>query len=271
MMCDSLTMYKYSMFNQYKDTYMNYEKLYENLIANRRALGTPEGYTESHHIIPKSFGGTDDSENLTALTAREHFMAHRFLAKIYPGTGMVHAVYKMACANKAFNRYRVTNRVYEQLRVAHAYKVSTDEVAKRKKSLAGKGKKQSQEHIKARTESRKKNGEWLTDETRKKISEANKGKAGFWRGKPIPQEFVEKRKKTMRERGGWEWTEERKEAQRQRLLGKPSKNPPVTEERKQQLREEKTKKVICPRCGKEGTMLIMPRWHFDNCKVLTQK
>ena len=55
-------MYKYSMFNQYKDTYMNYEKLYENLIANRRKLGTPEGYTEKHHIIPRSFGGTETIE-----------------------------------------------------------------------------------------------------------------------------------------------------------------------------------------------------------------
>ena len=264
-------MYKYSMFNQYKDTYMNYEKLYENLIANRRKLGTPEGYTEKHHIIPRSFGGTDDPVNLIALTAREHFMAHRFLARIHPDTGMVHAVFKMACSNKTMGRYKVTNRVYEQLRIAHAHRVSTDEVSKQKKSLASKGKKQSPEHIKARTESRKQRGEWLTDETRKKISESNKGKAGFWKGKPIPQEFVEKRKQTMKERDGWAWTDERKEAQRTRLKGKPSKKPPVTEEYKQQLREEKSKKVTCPHCGKQGTMLIMPRWHFDNCKVLTQK
>jgi hypothetical protein len=264
-------MYKYSMFNQYKDTYMNYEKLYENLIANRRKLGTPEGYTEKHHIIPRSFGGTDDPVNLIALTAREHFMAHRFLARIHPDTGMVHAVFKMACSNKTMGRYKVTNRVYEQLRMDHAHRVSTDEVSKQKKSLASKGKKQSPEHIKARTDSRKQSGEWLTDETRKKISESNKGKAGFWKGKPIPQEFVEKRKQTMKERDGWAWTDERKEAQRNRLKGKPSKKPPVTEEYKQQLREEKSKKVTCPHCGKQGTMLIMPRWHFDNCKVLTQK
>lgn len=250
---------------------MNYKKLYENLIAKRQALGVPEGYKEIHHIVPKSFGGTNDLINLIALTAREHFMAHRFLAKIYPNTGMVHAVYKMACSNRAFNRYKVTNRVYEQLRIAHAYRVSTDEVAKQKKSLAGKGKKQSHEHIKARTESRKKNGEWHSEETKIKMSIANTGKSGYWKNRPIPQELIEKRKKTMQETGGWEWTEERKEAQRQRLLGKPSKKPPVTEEYKQQLREEKSKKVTCPHCGKQGTMLIMPRWHFSNCKVLTQK
>ena len=267
----SLTMYKYSMFNQYKDNYMNYEKLYENLIAKRRALGAPKGYTEKHHIIPRSFGGTDDPTNLIALTAREHFMAHRFLARIHPNTGMVHAVYKMACSNRAFDRYRVTNRVYEELRIAHAHRVSTDEVAKKKKSLASKGKKQSPEHIKARTESRKQNGEWLSKETKEKISKSNTGKKGYWGDNQITEEMIEKRKKTMRETGGWEWSDERREAQRQRLLGKPSKNPPVTEERKQQLREEKSKKVTCPHCGKEGTMMIMSRWHFDNCKRLTQK
>lgn len=259
------------MFNQYKDTYMNYEKLYENLIAKRQKLGKPEGYKEVHHIIPRSFGGTDDPGNLIALTAKEHFMAHRFLAKIYPSSGMVHAVYKMACSNKAFNRFKVTSRVYEELRIAHAHRVSTDEVAKQKKSLAAKGKKQSEEHIKARTESRKKNGDWLTDETKAKIGKSNTGKKGYWGDNPITEEMIEKRKKTMRETGGWEWTDDRRKASSERMIGKPSKNPPVTEERKQQLREEKSKKVTCPYCGKEGTMMIMPRWHFDNCKKLTQK
>lgn len=259
------------MFNQYKDDYMNYEKLYEALISNRRVLGKPSGYTETHHIVPKSFGGSDDPTNLIALTAREHFIAHRVLAKIYPNTGMVHAVYKMACSNRAFNRYRVTNRVYEKLRVAHAYRASTDEVAKQKKSLAAKGKKQHPDHIKARTESRKKNGPWHSEETKLKMSLANTGKEGYWKDKPIPQELVEKRKKTMKERGGWVWTEERRQAASKRLLGKPSKKPPVTDEYKQQLREEKSKKITCPHCGKEGTVLIMPRWHFDNCKMLTQK
>ena len=250
---------------------MNYEKLYENLIANRRKLGTPNGYTEKHHIIPRSFGGTDDSTNLIALTAREHFMAHRFLARIHPDTGMVHAVFKMACSNKTMGRYKVTNRVYEQLRIAHAHRVSTDEVSKQKKSLAGKGKKQSLEHIKARTESRKQSGKWHSEETKLKMSLANTGKESYWKGKSIPDDIVEKRKKTMRETGGWEWTEERRQAASQRLSGKPSKKPPVTDEYKQQLREEKSKKVTCPHCGKQGTALIMPRWHFDNCKVLTQK
>jgi len=245
---------------------MDYAKLYKSLIETRRSKGIPQGYKEVHHIVPRSFGGTDEPNNLVAFTAREHFIAHRILAKIYPNSGMVHAVYKMACSNLTMQRYRVTGRVYEQLRIAHAHRVSTDEVAKMKKSLAAKGKKQSAEHIKARTESRKQNGPWLSDETKEKIGQSNKGKVGTWAGKTIPEEYIAKRNQTRKENGNYAWTDERKLAQSARLTGKKKNTTPLTDERKQQLREEKTKPVTCPHCGKVGAMMVMPRWHFDNCK-----
>ena len=40
-------------------------------------------YCEEHHIVPRSLGGYDTKENLVLLTAREHFVAHLLLAKIY--------------------------------------------------------------------------------------------------------------------------------------------------------------------------------------------
>jgi hypothetical protein len=30
------------------------------------------------------------------------------------------------------------------------------------------------------------------------------------------------------------------------------------------------KKVVCPSCGKEGAMNTMSRFHFENCKKITQ-
>lgn len=64
---------------------MNYHLIYNNLIFSRVNTGVePEGYTERHHIIPSCIGGGDEPENLIRLTAREHFVAHRLLAKIYP-------------------------------------------------------------------------------------------------------------------------------------------------------------------------------------------
>ena len=41
-------------------------------------------YYEVHHILPKSLGGSNDKTNLVMLTAREHFICHWLLVKIYP-------------------------------------------------------------------------------------------------------------------------------------------------------------------------------------------
>jgi hypothetical protein len=62
---------------------MNYQKIYDQIIkqAKTRKL---DGYKEKHHIIPKCIGGLDTKENLVELTAREHFICHRLLCKIYP-------------------------------------------------------------------------------------------------------------------------------------------------------------------------------------------
>ena len=64
---------------------MNYSLAYQRLIANAKARVCPNGYVERHHILPKALGGSDDSSNLIALTAKEHFVAHMLLAKMHGG------------------------------------------------------------------------------------------------------------------------------------------------------------------------------------------
>lgn len=58
---------------------MNYTKIYTELIERAKDRKSVDGYKEIHHIIPKSEGGTDESDNLVELTAREHFIAHKLL------------------------------------------------------------------------------------------------------------------------------------------------------------------------------------------------
>jgi hypothetical protein len=41
-------------------------------------------YCETHHIIPRCMGGTDDTSNLIELSFREHFLAHWMLYMAYP-------------------------------------------------------------------------------------------------------------------------------------------------------------------------------------------
>ena len=63
---------------------MNYKKIYFKIIRNRRNNPLPlDTYGEVHHIIPRSFGGLDTHENLIRLSAREHFIVHFLLYKMY--------------------------------------------------------------------------------------------------------------------------------------------------------------------------------------------
>jgi len=93
---------------------MNYQALYNGLIESRKARPAPAGYAETHHILPRALGGGDEPENLIVLAAKEHFTAHRLLAKIHGGP-MVYAVQKMWKQMEA-NGVKITNRVYETLR-----------------------------------------------------------------------------------------------------------------------------------------------------------
>ena len=79
-------------------------------------------YGEHHHIKPRSLGGTDENENIVKLTAREHFICHWLLVKIYKKGSIERK--KMLCAfwkmkqspTKSQKRY-LNSRAYEKLRI----------------------------------------------------------------------------------------------------------------------------------------------------------
>lgn len=80
---------------------MNYNKVYISLILNRQANPLDEReYGEWHHIVPRAEGGSDDASNLVKLTAREHYIAHLLLAKIYDDYAMYSALTYMQCKTK---------------------------------------------------------------------------------------------------------------------------------------------------------------------------
>lgn len=75
---------------------MDYTKHYNKLIA-RAQLRTLQDNAdfEIHHIIPRCIGGTDNDNNLVALTPEEHLLAHILLTKMYSYEGLMLAVYRM--------------------------------------------------------------------------------------------------------------------------------------------------------------------------------
>ena len=101
-----------------------YSKLYYKITSNAKQRIT-EGYTELHHIIPQSMGGSNDKENLVELTAREHFICHWLLIKMTDGedrSKMLYALKGMKAENKYQQRYqtKITARVYETYRIEHS-------------------------------------------------------------------------------------------------------------------------------------------------------
>ena len=115
---------------------MNYQKVY-NSICKRGKVRSIEGYTEKHHIVMKSLGGDDSPENITILTAREHFLVHWLLARIHPNNYKVQAAFKMMCDVKYGKRYTPSSRVVAEAR----------ENASRLDSIRKTGKKLPQEHV----------------------------------------------------------------------------------------------------------------------------
>jgi len=137
---------------------MNYEKNYYDYVKYAKGLTRTKGkgvYYEKHHVIPRSLGGTDSKDNIVLLTAREHYLAHYLLMKIYEPfqdwryTNMVFDFHMMnwkPSPTLKNTRGYLNSRLYESLR-KHFAKASSlintgrkysDEVNKKKASAKGK-------------------------------------------------------------------------------------------------------------------------------------
>ena len=100
-----------------------YTKWYFSLCTTRN--NTNKKLCETHHIIPKSLGGGNESSNLVSLTFREHFIAHKLLTKMVDHNSrsywkLVKAYIMMGVSNHKMYRY-VPSRFYaEQKRLYKA-------------------------------------------------------------------------------------------------------------------------------------------------------
>ena len=100
---------------------MNYLKVYCNLIRKAENRNCPEGYVEKHHIFPKSIFGNNNK--IVTLTAREHYIAHALLEKIYlkrygiddiKTKKMIHAFWIMSARDK---KIKINSYIFENLRL----------------------------------------------------------------------------------------------------------------------------------------------------------
>ena len=174
---------------------MTYEEFINNILETRGRFACGNEYHERHHIMPKCMGGTDDEDNLIDLFAREHFEAHRLLAlENLDVKGLVYAWHRMSCGgNDKMDSYKLTPEEYEEMKKVYSemrrkeatgVKQSSETIEKRVSKLRGKSR---PEHVKQILREIN-TGRIVSEETRKKISEALIGKPNPNKGKPMTEE-----------------------------------------------------------------------------------
>jgi hypothetical protein len=241
-----------------------YEKWYKNITDRGQTRITNER-TESHHIVPKCLGGTDNKNNLTNVTLREHFICHWLLTKIYYGKErhqLLKALWMMKAENQNQSRYKtkITSRVYATLREEYIKlqsikvtgkgngfygKTHTPEAREkiRQKNLGNKLTPEQHARLVANTKGKKKPP--ITDEHRAKLSAAKRGKNNNRYGVEVSEET---RKRIGDKIRGRKQTEEEKLRRGLANLGKTKS------------------KRLCTHCDQMIAVNAYARFHGDKCK-----
>ena len=252
------------------NNYMNkYEKWYASITKNakNRLLSV---YTEQHHIVPCSLGGLDDKQNLVDLTAREHFICHWLLTKIYP-TGeehwkMLNALRMMRAKNSNQQRYntKITGRVYARLKEEYSI-LQSERVSGENNPMFGNkfyrsedGKKRQRESIFGGNNGAKQ------ESARQKISESKLGKS---RGEFTDQwkENLSKNHKSKQPGFNGSLSENTK-----KLIGDKTRGRKQSDEEKliRSLANmgKKREKKLCPHCNQYIAVNGYARFHGNRCR-----
>jgi len=152
------------------------------------------------------------------------------------------------------------------------YILPTEEI-RAKISQFHKGKTKSEEHRKkiSLANKGKKNEHAKTDEYRKMMSELKAGAGNGMYGKKHSAETLAKisaaKKGQVSHQKGKPRTEEEKRKQSEKMRGR-KQNPEVVLRRAKTMREKnmKRERKICPHCSKEIPVNIFARYHGDRCK-----
>lgn len=215
---------------------MNYQQHYNNLIETRKNRElNPNEYYEKHHIIPGSLGGSNDKSNLVSLTANEHFLAHWLLFKLAKTKNEIFNMglaFQWMCTINGQNDRRIPSWQYEIARkaaaLANTLRVVSDKT-KQKLSESGKKVWENEEYRKEYSLKMLALEKHHSEETKRKQSEASKGKPKSEEAKENMRKAWEKRRLTPVSE---ETRKKQSEAQKKRHL-----EYPVSEETRQKLSE----------------------------------
>ncbi len=276
-----------------------YSRYYYQLVLRAQNRKLDENtYTERHHIIPRSFGGSNNADNLVNLTAKEHYIAHALLWKMKFDSEyhskMSYALRLMifgAGTKNQLRNYKCHSRIYETVRAEFSEAHSKNMLGVNNPFY---GKKHSQESINKALQTKKETGNWghkfkkghkLSKETIQKISIANKGRT--WDKIYSPEELVIKKQQRSEEtrirNTGQVFSEERRRKISEKAKGRIPHNKGVKgvvkrspEASAKRLATMKAKGItshnkvmkVCEHCGKEVKANVYSRYHGIKCKTL---
>jgi len=181
---------------------MNYRKKYMKIISKARKESRRKNcgiYYEEQHILPQAIFPLwkNRKSNKILLTGREHFEAHKLLAKIYGGK-MINAIHRMAFGCHK-NKYNITAEEYEEIRIIWAQRAREMNTGKKHSNEAKiksgrywKGRKRNIESVKKSADARR--GVLRTEQQIVNISKGTSEgmkkvpyeKLAYWKGKSSP-------------------------------------------------------------------------------------
>lgn len=184
---------------------------YTTIVVNRQKNPLPENeYGEIHHVIPKSCGGPNRKWNLVKLTPEEHYIAHYLLTFIY-AVGEEHE-------SMMYAWNQVNGRIKGDF-------ISAEEYGRLKREFSILQGKRASSMLKGRKRSA---------ETKRKISEAQKGRTTWNKGIPRTEEV--KRKLSEAHKGM------RQSDEAKRKVSEFNKGKKVSNETRRKIREALTGK-----------------------------
>jgi len=246
-----------------------YTSWYKNITNNAKNRSIT-GYTEKHHIIPKSLGGSDSESNIVALTAREHFICHWLLTKTTTGTArqkMIYALRVLRANNPNQQRYetKITSRVYENIKKEYS-EIQSEKVSGSGNPMYGDKFYRSNEGKRSQSAgiTGDKNGS-KQPEARAKISASKLGKKRAPFSNEWKQRLSESSSGENNSMYGKKHSEETKKKMSLKAKGRKQSLETI-KKKADALRGTTRPKKQCPHCKKMIAVNTYPRWHGDNCK-----